>query len=423
MAVPTFDELIAPLTEDQVLAAELQTAALLQLPVTAWQPGGVVREVLEINATVLANQTQASQLAVRGGFLDYATRDWLTLNADQKFDVQRIEATFASGVLTLTNSGPTSYVLAPGDVRAIQAGLVTSFGPPVVRDPISGPGAGKTYTSISGGTLPAQSGGVPGTLGVQMVADEAGADSTAPAGYVSALATPLSGVTCANADTWAGTDEESDPSLIARCRASWARVTPNGPKDAYTFYALSASLPDGSSAGATRVLVLQQDGTIVVYCASPSGALPGAVGTPGTALWAVDQAIQANCVPTGLAAATLSAVDYTVPVSVTVYLRPGTTFSNDQVRAAVQSAMTAFFEVVPIGGYKVAELPIPGIFLGPSGPGGIYQNNLENVVFDALPGQVLQVKVTSPPGDQPLDFNQVAVLGALSITVQRETST
>jgi hypothetical protein len=418
MPTPSFDDLMTPLTDDQVLASELQTAVLLQMPVSAWQDGGVVREMLEINATAVSVTSQLAIPALKAGFLDFSSGDWLTLEADQTFDVQRIEATFATGTLLLYNAGSITYTLNPGDVRAYDAGTITNPGndpaSPSTQVGLTAPvlrigGTGATYTSTTGGVL------LPGqTISVTLVADEAGSASGAVPGAISALATPLSGVFVSNPALLSGEDEESDPNLRARCRESMARASPNGPADAYRYFATSAVLANGSPAGITKVYVQQLDGSVVVYCGDDAGPASGAVGDTTAPLGAADFAIQSNCVPTGIAETTLAAIPVPVSVSLTVYLSPTATISNDDAIVAAQKGVAALFVAVPIGGFNVPDVGR-----------GIFTNNFETAVFDALAGQALQVIMILPvPSTTPLAVSmtspQIAVLqGTVGVSVVR----
>ncbi len=413
MSVPTLEDLYGPLTKDDVLATILAFAVQLDLPVTAWQEGSAGRELLEIIAQQLANQTDMGQVTAAGGLLDYAVLGWLTLCADQVFDVQRQEATYAQGPLTLTNYSATPYVLAPGDVRAYVAGIITSppGASPIVRSAPSG-NSGATFSSTDGGTLPAAVGTfglpgfVPGTLTLAVVADIAGTGSSCLAGELSALATPISGVIPYNPGAMVASDDELDPPLRARCRASMARVTLNGPEDAYRYYATSAVYA-GSPAGCTRVYVQQNDGSNVVYCAGDSGAIQ-----PGPAFDAIVESVQSNCVPTGLGCDVRSAENLVVPVRMTLFLSALATVTDAEAAQAAVDNLGSLYRGYPIGGISVPQLSFQGLFL----------NVLEQAGFAAAPGQVLQVTVQDPPANVPMTATQVAVLGATtaaSITVVR----
>lgn len=390
MPIPDLYSLLTLQTTEGVLDSMLVTAQQLELPVTAWEEESVGRTFLTVVATQLASFTQTGQRAAGGGFLDYSSGDWLTVEADQQFDVQRVEATYASGNLRLTNSGPNPYVLTAADVRAYNSDT------------------GATFTSTTGGTLN------PGSfLDVNVVADVAGSGSNSVPGLVRDLVTPIADVTCVNTEAYVGTDAELDEPLRERCRLSMARVTPNAVRYSFEYYALSAQI-GSSSAGCTRVLVVQGDGTNTVYCASAAGTLTGDVLDPGTPLGAVDLSINENCVVTGLSEETLPAQEVPVAVVATVFLGPQSTLTNAEAQSLAGAGLIALFTSVPIGGWSI---PVYGR--------GIFVNNIETAIFSALAGQAVQVVLNLPvPGGLnlpavPMSQTQVAVLSAVTVNVQR----
>lgn len=379
MTVPTLEQLYVPKTRDEVLAVQLQVAAAVELPVTAWQEGSPGRELLEICAQSVANMSSASTPAAAAVLLDYAEGDWLTLTAFETYEVTRIASTFGTTTVVLTNTSVNSYTLAAGDIRLYNIDT------------------GKTYTSTTGGTL------APGnvtatTLSVTVVADEPGTDSNAQAGDISGFVTPLQGVTGTNADPLVGTDEETDAALRVRCTESLAKASPNGPADAYNYFAKTATrAADDSAIGVTRTNVVQGDGTIFVYLADASGPIAAADVTE------VDTNIQDNCVPTGFTAVTANATAVTVNVTATIYLRRGTTLTTAELTTLVEDRLTTYFAVAPIGGYQ-------------AGGGFIFTSAIIGQIFEAS-DQIVRVVLTGPAADVALDEDEVAVLGTIAITI------
>jgi hypothetical protein len=384
MAVPSLSQLFTPLTRDDVLAAMLKVAADLDLPIEAYESGSVGREILTIIAQAVADNTQTGAVAAAGGLLDYATFDWLTLLVYEVYGIERIPATFASGQVTLTNNGTTTYNPAAGDLRFIAT---------------SGQAKGQTYTSTSGGTLSA--GG--GTLVVNITADQPGSASTASTGDIAALATPLLGVTCTNAAPLFGVDEESDTALAARARESLAKASPNGPGDAYFYYAKSAIHPDDKTpVGVTRCTVIQGNGSLQVYVANEGGAVTGDTTLPQTNttdLGLVNWAIQSNCVPTGITAVVQSAVVNNITVRGTVYLAYTSSESESDAQEAVLEQLRNYFATIPIGGFSI-----------PTINNQVFREALVGQIYEAIPGSVVQVTLDLPANDVTLAQNEVAVL-------------
>jgi hypothetical protein len=336
-----------------------------------------MRELIEVLSQKIADESKIAAAITAGGFLDSATGDFLTFLSKSVYGVDQILATFGTTSLTLTNSGGVSITLAAGDVKVSSA------------DPAS---LGKTYESTTGGTVP-----VGGTLSVTIVADEAGTGSNAGAGTITSFVTPLLGLTCSNPTALVASDAESEEALRVRCRESLAKASPNGPADAYNFFAKTATLTDGSGAGVTRTRVVQNNGSLIVYVASAAGAVAGTFSDPATPLGAAFKSIQDNCVPTGLSASVVSARPLTMSPAATVYLAKGSVLSVADARSLILARLLTYFASLPIGGSNV-------------GVGGrVFLDAIIGEIFQAAPGQIVQVVMTDPLADEPLASSEVAV--------------
>lgn len=374
----TLEELFAPISKDEMLASILDIAAAVGMPTTSWQPGEADREVLEVTAQKMADLTNVTAAIAAGGLLDFAVLltdpKWITLLAKSMFGVDRILATFGSGVVTLNNTSGVTYTPVAGDLHFVNSTT------------------GATYTNTTGGTLPAM-----GMLSVDIVADAAGTESNAASGQIDALVTPLLGVTVTNANPVAGTDNETPENLATRCRAKLAAASPNGPAAAYDYFARTAvRASDGSNVGVTRTLVVQSNGSNTVYVATASGGVPGVFNDPTTDLGAVNLNIQSKCVPTGISASVASAVVNTITVSGTVYLKHGSSANATDVQSAIVAKLIEYFSTIPIGGFDV-------------GAGGfVFLDALIGQVFQAHP-DIIQFVPSAPPGDVALSQSDVAV--------------
>lgn len=393
MPTPTLTQLFTPLTADQVFASELDIAAQVQLPVTAWQDLSCGREILFVTAQLASNFTVgAFGGAAAGGLLDFATGDWLTLLAISNFGVTRIPATFGAGVEEYTNVAAVDYDFAAGELV-----LVNSV-------------TGATYTNADDVHLPAGSVGSPTVTPGVIVAQIAGTVGSANAGQVTSLQSPVLGVSVTNTTAIAGVDEQSDPSLRTLCRLSMARASPNGPVDAYSYFATtSVRAVDGASVGVTRTNVIQQNGTVLVYVASASGGVPGDASDPNTDIGAVNANIQNNCVPTGITASTVSATPFPQTITAQVWRARGSTISDSALQQAIANQLSSYVKSVPIGGFNI-------------GTGGtLFLDAIIGQIFQAAPGQVVQVTVSAPAGDVAVNSNQVVTIGPgpVNITVNQ----
>jgi len=391
MTTPTLQQLFTPLTADQVFASTLQIAAEVQLPVTAWQDLSCGREVLFVTSQLAANYTVGSFAgSAAGGLLDYATGDWLTLLGISNFGVTRIAATFGATTEQLTNVAAVDYTFAAGEFVMLNS--VT----------------GVAYTNADPFTLTSGSLASPTVLTIAIVAETAGTAGAASAGQITSLQTPLLGVSCTNLTAVTGTDEQDDESLRALCRLSMARASPNGPQDAYNYFAITAVRASGETVGITRTNVVQGNGTNIVYVATASGAVTGDELDPLTDLGAVHLNIQTNCVPTGIAEVTVSATNLSISVTGVVWRARGSTTSDAAIQQAITTQLTSYLAAAPIGGYNI-------------GAGGrIFVDALIGQIFQALPGQIVQCTLSVPAADVPVASNEVPVLALpISITVMQ----
>lgn len=201
---------------------------------------------------ILADLTETIAEIAKGGFLRYATGDWLTLLAANVFDLDRKLATSTIGDVVLTDLGAAGPIaITAGATWVATADRALRF---VVVDLPDGP------------TLP-----LGGTLRVRVRAEFSGAAYNVANAAISELITSLPGVTVTNdpdpiTGTWIttqGTDDEVDASLVQRCLDRWAVAT-------------------GSTDGAYRSWMIASDAE-VVRCRvwSPGGgSVRGVVAGP-----------------------------------------------------------------------------------------------------------------------------------------------
>ncbi len=176
-------------------SAEIETKLLSALqgdgfPITDWESGGVERTIVEMETLALTDLVASGIPAiVGGGFLGYATGDWLTFLAAQLYDLTRRGASFTQQAETLTCAGGAGpIVLNAGELQfKSDAGLIY-FGP-MVTDTDPGP----TWTVPDGGSLVV-------TIQSEHPNDSgAGLNYIDPAGTITTLVTQVAGLTCDNA--------------------------------------------------------------------------------------------------------------------------------------------------------------------------------------------------------------------------------
>lgn len=383
----SFSQLIAPITEGSVYETVRKAALMVNLDIEGLKPNNVIRTALKsIIPTVVyrACGDIIPQIAA-GGFLDFAPEGpWLQACGEQQFGVEIIHETFATTQVLMTNVGDLPGSFAAGSV--------------IVKNSVSG----ATYRCAAfsiGAVGEVNSVDVP----VDVIATVIGTAGDAEVGQIDAVVTTFDGLSVTNPAPARGTDLERREDYIARCRAAPAAASPFGPKAAYEFWARSATRPDGSAIGATRVNVLSDDpySGIMVYIADRDG--PISVGDANTIETIFLTKIINHGTPYG---DTLPAT--AVPINVTyaadALLSAGLT--ADEIKALVTDTLTEMFATWPIGGHLNV----------------MFQSAIKAAIHSTRatptsPQIFVDVQVSNPPTNVSLLVNQVAVLGTVTGTI------
>lgn len=336
MALPV-DELIEPLSKDQVEGTIYDLLAALGVKTTNWKRGGFLRTTIAILATIVAGLTTLIAAAIRGTILEYATGVWLTILAYFVYGVTRVEATFAEGEVTLTNAGGGEYILEPGDL--------------LVKNSTTG----KTYKNLEHIELI----GV-GAVTTRVRAVEAGSASSANAGDIDEFVTPLLEVTVTNASPLVGLDAQSDADLRADCALARSALSPFGAKDAYAYFArrtvkgLPLTREDGTAIGVTRTQVVPLgNGELDVFIATASGDVSGSISTPGDDLYIINENVQRCAVPWGITANVQNSTEVDITPHYVVYADKAYGATAGEVQAAIDAALSTFFATYPLGGTTI----------------------------------------------------------------------
>lgn len=338
--MPTLQDLLTPQTADEqksTLLAALQ-AVTPAFPVTSWLEGGIARTLVELFAEGLAQMSQLVANVAAGGFLLLASGDWLTLVAEQVYEIERNEAQYTQGTCQLaavpTSSGAT---ITPGQLVATTS-------------------SGLRYSNTNGGTLAPG-----GTLNLTFKAESPGAAYNVGVGTITTLSTPLPGVAINNPDlgggTWItsqGADEETDASLQARCQARWPSLGSAPTDSPFDLWAKTAS------ATVTRTKVLPDSttpGQVDVY-------LAGASGSVGAGTVAAVQAYIDPRVPgPSMTCVVSDSTNEPILVEATLFVKAG---YEDTALAAANSNLTAYFNTVDISG-EIYESDVISDLQSPTG--------------------------------------------------------
>lgn len=216
---------------DSWLGQLLAIAKDLGLSTTSWQSGGMVRTMLALTATGLAQtDTNVSEFN-QGGFLLYASAVTpdpsvvpvtgpgpLDFVAWSEFNVIRTPATYATGTLNVTNASATPASYAAGAYH------------------VSNPTTGATYHNVDTITIAAST-----MTAITIAADIAGSGGTSGINAITQAVTSIPGVSITNPGQLVGSPAQSNAQLVQTCQAKQAARSPDGAVGAYVYFALQAA--------------------------------------------------------------------------------------------------------------------------------------------------------------------------------------
>lgn len=270
------NDLFTPATAAQWETTLLGLATTLGLQTTAWQPGSVVRTFIAIMSNALAAGDQVVSVMNQGTLLDFAsaiTTDpsvagnenakpgWLDFLAQSNFDVARTPATASTGPIHIVNASASTY--GPYAVGTYH---------------VDNPSTKQSYHNTAVLTISPST-----TTVATFAADLAGSAGTSAPSTITHAITSNIGVTVTNPGSLVGANAQGNDSLVAACRAKFASRSPNGPHDAYRFFAiaaaklLAAETPSVVISPITQVLVEtdKNTGVVTTTVANAQGPVPG----------------------------------------------------------------------------------------------------------------------------------------------------
>ena len=307
-------------TAARILSAGLELASALGLPVTSWRVGDPSRTLFRFVADQLAIRDELASTFIRSGFLHSSTGDWLTLVASEVYGVERVEATYATPTVTLTNGGGGVYAREAGEVIVKASSTGVTFRSTEALALALGPGTSQT---------------------IAFVADSAGSDGTVGVNDIDEIVSTMLGVTITASTAAVGIDEQSDSSLVEECESTLGALSPNGPPDAYNAVVLNSSLTGRTDITRAITIADASDGTVTVYIAGDSGAVSGA------AVAAAQSAVELWATPACITPTVVSATNapQTVEYSVSCDGFPAS------AEADIEAFVAAHFAALAIGGY------------------------------------------------------------------------
>lgn len=351
------NQIITGMTPAQVRAWLINILVSLQIPANRWVPGGVLSSVVTVTANFLSMLSVQLSNGIAGLFLPTAVTlaissgdsSLLILLATYFYGVSVPTATFASGQLTLVNSGGGVYNLA------------------ATQGLFSNPNTGVQYTNTTAITIPANS-----TVTINIEATSAGSAGTSQPGQITNIVTSgLTGVTCSNALPVVGLDAPTPYAIQALCLGALGARSVRGPRTAYA-YAISTAVNavtlapvniNAFSVSSTHT------GVTTVIVAGPSGTDPNDVIGVLNSINGSSTAPLSGARPEGIAVtvAAATSVTYTASITATILAPAGT--SGVTIQTAMQTAVTNFFTSAqsnPIGGVFLLDDAHPAGFQGVS---------------------------------------------------------
>lgn len=328
----TLEELITPITAEEMDQQLIALAQANDLPTTSWSTGSTARELLRIMASAISDSYYSVAQIANGVIIELSSGEWLTRLAKSIYDEERGAAVRTVGQVLLTDNG--------GGPHTVTAGVFV----------VSTAGRALQYRATTGGTL-----ALNGTLTIDVSAVGTGAIYNVPNLSIVELVTAAPTVTVSNPEigvtgTWIttlGLDIESDSELRHRLPLKWATLSEGSPEAAYESWALEVD-------GVTRARV---------DASNPDGPGSNRLYIDNAGSVAAVQAVLDARVPSGTLSTCVAAAvqNITVPAVITVKRA-----QHDSAAAEHISVLTALASEIQIGG-KVIKSEIIERLMATSG--------------------------------------------------------
>lgn len=301
----------------------------MNIPADKWRAGGVASTMLTVVSMSLALMASILATIIQGFFLPTASGGGLKLLAQYMYGVTVPDATFASGPLTLTNTGGGLYTKAAGEVTT------------------TNPDTGVTYTNSVGFSLSPSS-----TLDVAFTATVAGSGGNANPGTITQLVTSLIGVTVTNATAFVGVDAPTDADIRLLCINKLGAMSVRGVRTAYAYAIQTATnAVTGAPVNVNRYSISADShvGIVYIYIASPSGPVD-----PNDVTGVSDN-IEAIARPEAVSVVLNQATTVTYTAALTAFVQAPTGVTASDVETAIGDAITTYIASYPIGGVTATD--------------------------------------------------------------------
>lgn len=325
----TVSKLLESISESEAFSYCVTLAKQFGYSPTAFISGSIGYTLLKVQAACFALISDSLKQVSENTFIDTATADYLTIKAKSDFDIDRSEATQTQiqTKIQVTNATPETYEIGEVKIKINRKEFYLSEQLTISTDGIYD---GYFLSTIYG------SASRPGTSYVPSFTENPIPNATFVNSSIS------DGYYIYNAE---GQDEETDASLIDRCKSKWGSLSGNGPEDLYLYWAKNTTIGNELT-GVTRIKVekslAQSVGIVTMFCALADSAPSQAI------LNAISENIQkyrAICSTVSVEAATEKEIAYVLNVKVN-----GKAADDGVLEDTISTIISDYFSTVQIGG-------------------------------------------------------------------------
>lgn len=348
---------------DALFDAMLGVGRVVGLPVDTWRAGDPTRAQFRGVAELVDTLDSVQVELAKSAFLSTAEAEWLTLRAQDVYDVERSAAEFAAPSVTFDNAGGGLFVFEPG---GLVVGSTTSQ---------------STYSNQATLQIDPLTSDIVGLF----IAQQAGASGSVVADSIDTIVSPpLPGVTITASSAALGADEQSDPGLREQCIASLGALSPDGPADAYEYVAGNVELTGVAGITRRKAVGDNETGEVTVYIAATAAAVDGATVT------AVQAAIDVYATPLCTLATVVAASARSIAVTLTGV--------DSDEQDFLETVLTAHLASVELGALVARDAIASAVRVA---------------LADAGRPVAGAIGVTLPATDDTLDPDEFPILGAL----------
>lgn len=352
MALSIEDLFTAP-DAPTVRASMVTNLVSLGVPSDKWVSGGVASTMLTVVSIVIALFAAALSTIIQGFFLPKATGTGLKLLARYLYGITIPDPTFATGSVTLTNSGGATYTIPIGGYSALN------------------PTTKITYTNTTAFVL-----GPTTSLSIAVAATTVGSAGNSASGTITQSVTSLTGVTVTNPAALVGVDAPSDPTIRILCLNKLGALSVRGVRTAYA-YAVQTAVNSitGAPVNINRWSITSSShtGTVTTIVAAPSGAPdPNDVTGVATNIEAIARPEAVTAIVSGA-----TPIAYTRALTISCILPTGVTAAA--AKTAIDNNLIQFIATYPVGGVLATDDANPS-----SAVQGLFGSGIYGIIAESI---------------------------------------